>query len=289
MDSGKIGVKKIIIISTLVILFSAALAIAVHAILPVTLVGNTGMDISQFDSILVRLFGFPIVASSYFAILYTQSTIAIRFVCKENTLSNLQTGIRLGLSFALIYMIGMQEVVLESSPFKTYGIDFIKYQFITGIGDAIPVIILCLIVALLTVRKKSVVRPVQNLKWAEKLAAVAIIGVGIFLERTIAYELGIITSSCHSYTLPCYIWTVLFGVVLGFIYTLLYSALASDRNWIHTPVKLILTLGINWMIFNSFIGLIMKGAMPEMLLRSGLDVAVLFIASCIIGKFIIKR
>ena len=107
MNPGKISTKRIIITSILTILCSAAFVIAVHAIMPAS------VDVGQFDSILVTLFGFPIVAVSYFLILYTQCTVAVRYICNRTKVSNLQTGIRFGLSFALMYLIGCKRLLLN--------------------------------------------------------------------------------------------------------------------------------------------------------------------------------
>lgn len=280
MNSGKISTKSIIVISILTIFCSAAFTIIVHAILPAS------VNVKQLDSILVMLFGFPVVAVSYFLVLYTQCTVAVRYICNRTQVSNLQTGIRFGLSFGFIYLLGMQEVIVELSPFKTYGFDFIKYQLFMGIGDAIPVFVLCIVIALFTIKNDAEVTPVQNMGRVESLCAVSIIAIIFLIERTIGYETGIVHSNCDTYTVPCYIWTALFGIILGCIYTILYPVLSSssNRKWIHVPIRFILIIGVNWIIFNGFIGLIMKGAMPQVLLRSGLDVIILFIASCIIGK-----
>lgn len=270
--------KNIIITSILTILGSAAFAIVVHAIMPAS------ADAARLDSSLVMLLGFPCVAASYFVLLYTQCTIAIRYIGNRTRASNVQTGIRFGLSFALIYLIGMQEVMVEASPFAKYGFEFIKYQLFMGVGDAIPVFVLCMIIALFTVKKNAQESNVQNRKTAERIYAIGIIAISFVMMRTVAYETGMIQSGCAQYTFPCYIWTASFGIILGYIYTLLYPVLSTKRNSIQVPVRFILTIGLNWIIFNSFIGLIMKGTMADVLLRSGLDVLVLFIASFIIGK-----
>lgn len=282
MNSREISTKSILITSISAILCSAAFAIIVHAILPAT------VDVGKLDGILVTLFGFPIIAVSYFLILYTQCTIAVRYICNRTSVSNLQTGIRFGLSFALIYLFGMQEVIVESSPFSTYGFEFIKYEFFMGLADAIPVFVLCMVIVLFTMRNKDKVVLVQKTKRVDSPAAIIIIAVSFMIERIVGYETGITQSNYGTYPVPCYIWTALFGLILGYIYTILYPVLFSERKWIYVPIRLTLVVGVNWIIFNSFIGLIMKGAMLEMLLKSGLDVIVLFIASCIIGKFSIK-
>ncbi len=278
MNPKETSTKGIIITSVLTILCSAAFTIAMHAIMPAS------VDVGRLDSVLVTLFGFPSVAVGYFLILYTQCTFSVRYICNKSKVSNLQTGIRFGLSFALIYLFGMQELMVESSPFTTYGFEYIKYQFFMGAGDAIPVFMLCTVIALFTIKNSAKEAKVKNIKMAEKLYAISIIATSFLIERTVGYETGIINSNCDTYMVPCYIWTALFGIILGYIYTILYPVLFSERKWIHVPIRLTLTIGLNWIIFNSFIGLIMKGTMSDVLLRSGLDVMVLFIASCIMGR-----
>ena len=122
MKSKERSTKSAIIASILTILGSVAFAIAVHAIMPAS------ADEARLDSSLVMLLGFPCVAASYFVVIYTQCTIAVRYIGNRTRASNLQTGIRFGLSFALINLFGMQEVMVEASPFAKYGFEFIKYQ-----------------------------------------------------------------------------------------------------------------------------------------------------------------
>ncbi len=278
MKSQERRTTSILITIVLTILGSAVFAIAVHAIMPAS------VDAARLNSSLVMLWGFPCVAASYFVVLYTQCTVAVRYIGNRTRVSNLQTGIRFGLSFSLIYLFGMQEIMVEASPFAKYGFEYIKYQFFMGAGDAIPVFILCMIIALFTVKKNAQEDEVQDMKTTERFYAIGIIAISFLVERTVAYETGIIQSGCALYTVPCYLWTALFGIILGSIYTVLFPVLSSERNSIQVPVRFILTIGLNWIIFNSFIGLIMKGTITDVLLRSGLDVMVLFIATFIIGK-----
>lgn len=75
---------------------------------------------------------------------------------------------------------------------------------------------------------------------------------------------------------------------MGYIYVILYPLLAFEKRQRGIPLRLTATIGVNWMIFNSLIGLLMKGAMPQMLLSSGIDAAVLFLASTVVGRYIIR-
>lgn len=284
MEAVKSGAFKMLVIFILVIIFSAAFAIFVHAVVPAP------VAVENLDGVLVKLIGFPAVATGYFILLYIQCAIAIRYICKNNRTSYMQSGIRLGISFSLIYLVAMQEVFVEGSPFAEYGPEFIRYQFFMGLGDAIPAFILRIIVARFTIiNHNNKTDLVKGLNKKERVYAISIITLSFITERTVAYETGIVASNCDTYTIPCYIWTALFGIVLGFIYTILYPLISNGRNAFLMPISFSLIIGLNWIIFNSFMGLILKNTMPQMLLRSGLDVMVLFIDSYIIEKIIIKK
>ncbi|MDD3169461.1 MAG: hypothetical protein PHC91_08400 [Eubacteriales bacterium] len=264
--------------SLLIVLCSVALSIAVHAALPAQ------GDISYLDSSLVMTFGFPAVSVFYFIILFSLCAAAVRFVCKRTEASHLQIGFRLGLSYAFIYLFGMQEIMIASSPFTAYGTAYIQYQFFMGLGDAIPVFLLCIMIAKFTVKKSVKAGLTQSINKSEGVRAFLSISICFFIERIAAYELHMIQSNCDIYPIPCYIWTAAFGMVLGLIYTLLYPFLVSERSRIQGPIRFVIIIGFNWIIFNSFMGLVMKDVMSDVLFRSGLDVIVLFFASYFAGS-----
>jgi len=268
---------KGVMLSILAIIFATAIAIIIHAVMP------AGVNAERFDSVFVKLYGFPIVSVFYFVVLFLHCVVTMRFFGKGSNIPKLQIGLRFGVAFAVLYFFGMQEVVIEVSPFKEWGRDFVNYQFFMGAGDAIPVLLLCGTVAYLALENTNTYKFIQRLNRAEKIKAVALIAVAFLMERAIGYETGIITSSCYTYPVPCYIWTIIFGVVLGCSYLVLYPVFAKEQNKLLLSVKLVvLTIGVNWIIFNSFIGLIFSGFMPQLLLRSGLDVTVLFLSSIVI-------
>lgn len=277
------GVNKAIIVNTLAVIIAAFITIIVHAVLP------AGVNAENFDSVFVKLFGFPVVAVFYFILLFTHCVAAMRYLGRHSNVPKLQIGFRFGLAFAILYFFGMQEVAVEASPFSEWGFAFVSYQFFMGVGDAIPVLLLCVAVACLTLDNRNACLHVQTLSRTEKIKAVALIAAAFLAERVIGYETGIITSSCHTYPVPCYIWTVLFGIVMGCCYVVLYPVLAGERNKLLMSFKLaVLAIGVNWIIFNSFIGLIFSGVMLQMLLRSGIDAAILFLACIVIGKYFVK-
>ena len=83
---------------------------------------------------------------------------------------------------------------------------------------------------------------------------------------------------------------MIFGIVLGVAYVSLYPIFYNNKfNKLLSFKLVVLTIGINWIIFNSFIGLIFKGVMIQMILRSGVDIGVLFLCSILINKYFIKH
>ena len=216
--------------------------------------------------------------------------MTVRYIGVRADVPKLQVGIRFGLAFAMTYLLGMQEIVVVGSPFSNWGLGFVKYELIMGIGDGLPAILLCVAIAYFTLSESEKIKPISKLQMTKCIKTIAIIAIAIFVERTIGYESGLINSDSATYPVPCYVWTGLFGILMGYIYVFLYPLFVFEKKQssISIPLRFIATIGVNWMIFNSFIGLIVKGAMPQLLLRSGLDVVVLFLASVVVGNYIIE-
>lgn len=271
-----------VIVSAISIIFAVVIAIIVHAVMP------AGVNEENLDSALVKLLGFPLISVLYFIFLFTYCAIVTLYFGKKSTAPKMQIGLRFGLAFAILYFFGMQEVFVEASPFKEWGFAFVSYQFFMGVGDFIPVLLLCVTIAYFTLNNTNASSTLQTLSRSEKTKVVILITIAFIIERLIGYETGIIFSNHNTYPIPCYIWTIVFGIVLGCSYVTLYPIYCKDQNILSLTVKLvILTIGVNWIIFNSFIGLIFNGYMLQMLLRSGIDTAVLFLVSIAINKYLL--
>jgi len=224
MDNTFMNSKRVNTIIILAILFSAAFAIIIHAILPASVNGD------QFNSILVKWFGFPAVSIFYFILLFTHCALSVRYIGLRTVASKLQIGIRFGIAYAMIYIFGMQEIVVEYSPFLSWDFEFVRYQFLIGIGDGIPALLLCLIISYFTLENNSQIKTLPQLQFMKDIKVITIIAITFFIERTIFYQTGIINSECVSYPVPCYAWTGMFGVLLGYIYIILYPLLSYDDS-----------------------------------------------------------
>ena len=179
---------------TFCVLISAIIAILVHALLPSP---GASLSVDAFDGILVQKLGFPIVASLYFIILYLHILIVVRTIGAKPTVPKKQMGIRLGLSFGCMYLVGMQEVVVSASPCDTYGIDFVLYQFFMGLGDAIPVILLCVLVCGFARINTGDRKPKSPNKKLENRIMFIVISLLFFIERVVGYYVGYIDNEFH--------------------------------------------------------------------------------------------
>jgi len=276
-----ISQKKKIISIALFVIMASVIAIGSKIMLP------SEVNAEDFDSLFVRVLGFEVVASLYFIMIYAHNAVITLFFGQKSELPNNQAGLRFGICFALIYLFGMQEVVVEASPFTSWGTDFIIYQFFMGAGEAIAAVLLCTMIAKFVMAKKNSQQRNTLLSFRQKVLAVLLIAAAFTAVRIIGYEAGIMHSNANTLPIPTYLWTAIFGIVLGVCHAVLYPIFKSGENAVNQSVKImILSVGLCWILFNLFIGLIFAGAMTDMLLRSGLDVLAVFLASVIWGKYI---
>ena len=264
-------------------IISAMAAILVHALLPSP---GAATNPEMFDGYLVQIFGFPFVASMYFVLLYLHILVVFFMFGEKSRSRNVHIGLNYGLAFALMYLIGMQEVVVEGSPLDVYGQDFISYQFFMGLGDAIPVFCLCMILALYINKRRG--KKVRNIFVKEKIIRMLVIGICFFGERTVRYYIGFIDSDIHQYPIPVLIWTAVMGLVFG-IMNLLLESVHPVTSGLRKNVQInAICIGINWIWFNCFMGLILKDTFIKMFLRGGIDVLFLIVGA-ISADYILKK
>lgn len=278
-----ISTKRVVIINTLVIIFAVILAIVIKSFLP------ADVNVEDFDSTIVKLIGFPAVATLYFVILYLHCVMVVHYFGKKSKLPKLQIGLRFGIVFASLYLFGMQEVIVETSPYKEWGLSFVRYQFFIGITDALPALLLCLVTSYFIINDKNTSSPTQFLNLMEKIKIVTLVTITFLIQRAIGYETGMIGSNSSAFPIPTYLWTIVFGFVLGLSYVYLYPILFRGQSESLISLQIVvITIGGNWILFNSFIGLIFSGVMSQMILRTGIDVSVFHLTVVIVHKYFIK-
>lgn len=230
--------KKIkqILLCMFYVLGAAIFAIAVHVFWPSP---GAAVDVTDFDSILVQKFSFPLVACAYFIILYLHIFIVIRYFGTKATINNKEIGWRFGLTFALIYLVGMQEVVVSASPLNEYGMDYVLFQLFMGLGDAIPAMVFCVLVCRFSIKT---IKTEKKSSTKRNVFMVSVITVLFFIERVIGYVAGYLDSDIKEYPIPVLIWTLIFGITLGCAYCLLRPIYHNENSSMRTMQIVILPL-----------------------------------------------
>jgi len=272
---------KKIVITAVVVLLAIVFAIASKTMLP------SDINVGDFDSVFIRVLGFEIIAAIYFLLLFSHNAIATIVFGRNSDIPNMQIGVRFGVCFGLIYLFGMQEVILESSPFSSWGVDYVIYQFFDGAGEAIAALLLCIIISAIVIDKRDNAKAASSMPGRDMVWAVLLIAIIFTAVRAIAYETGIIHSNAGQLPVPTYVWTGIFGVVLGVCFVLLYPFYSNRVNSSELSLFIMmLAIGLCWIFFNLYIGLIFAGAMTEVLFRGGLDVIAMVLAVFIWNNYI---
>lgn len=255
--------SKSVLHDLLLVLIFAAAAIVLHAIMPSP---GAEMDASVFNSWLVKTLGFPLVASGYFLVLFLHILITVRHFAPGSALGKWRTGLCFGAAYSLLYLGGMQEVMVSASPLTEYGLDFILYELFLGLGDALPAFLLCIVLCAIHANPSGAMdKPAFFHR--ENGIRIAMIAAGFFLWRMLGYLTGLVDNELAQYPVPVVLWTAVFGSLLGAAYCLLLPAFGKKKI-----AGLFLTIGVNWIWFNCYIGLIAAHTFGFMVLRSGADV-----------------
>ncbi|KAL0213613.1 hypothetical protein RCL1_007239 [Eukaryota sp. TZLM3-RCL] len=273
--------SKFLLSNFTVILVSIIVSIVLHAVLPAP------VDDIEFDSFLVRHLGFPVVAVSYFIILFSQVAIVIHTFGRFSNMKPLEIGLRFGMALGIIYQLGMQEIVVEATHFESWGFDFVVYQIFMGLADSLPTILLCVGICYFTMNyhKETCVSDSKKIETRHKIISILFFALTFFIQRTIAYNRNWVHSNIDRYPIQTLVWTFLFGTTLGSSYLLLLPVFLTENNFKEYTTKItVIVIGLNWIIFNSFIGFVFANTMIQMLCRSCLDVLVFWLTSLLVAR-----
>ena len=173
--------------------------------------------------------------------------------------------------------------MVSASPLTEYGLDFVLYELFLGLGDALPACLLCIALCLFhsapagSVRKTPFLHPANGVR-------IAMIAAFFFVWRMVGYLTGIVDSELAQYPMPVVVWTAGFGVLLGLGDCLLNPFFENSRQG--KLMGLFLTMGVNWIWFNCYIGLIAAHTFGFMVLRAGADVLAMLTGSFLAEQII---
>jgi hypothetical protein len=250
----------------LIAAFGAAMAIVLHAV-----VGSFVVTASELEfSTLEQRFGPEIVASVW--ALFAFSVVAVVFYWFQVGTPGVgwMNGLRFGSAVGLMWLVGMLEgVSLFGNP--------ILNEFLIGLSDAIPVLVMCLLLGKFVAARTTGEFEYQATsgRWVLAIMIIASVYTG---GRYIAYLTGVIGSGTQSFPLETFLWTLGMGISIGVAWVLVGHRLISASPLRTAVVFGVCIFGFTWFAFLIFIPLLFAGTLLDILTRIALDIVLVTLA-----------
>jgi len=252
--------KKKLVKIVSIILLCVLMDIALHL---VTSEYSTMHKITNYSK-LVDLLGTEITATIWALLAF--STVAYVFFRVQNRIPGvgLKKGLRYGSAIALLWLFAMMEGV------SLFGNSIIN-EFVVGLSDAIPVLVMSVLLSLLEVKKED--NPeLKPFTLSQKIKAVIIFSMIYLCGRYMAYFTQVIKSGYQTRPSYTFLWTLLMGACIGEVYILL----GNTGNTLSMKRKAVqfggLIFGVNWAAFLIFMPLMFSGYLIDVLRRLFLDI-----------------
>jgi hypothetical protein len=254
--------KKKLVKIVPIILFCVLMDIALH------LVTNeySTMPKNPNYSKLVGLLGTEITVTIWSLLAF--STAANVYFRAQNSIHGvgLNKGLRYGSAIALLWLFAMMEGV------SLFGNSIIN-EFIVGLSDAIPVLVMSILLSLLEAKKKD--NPeLKPFTISQKIMAVCVFSLIFLCGRYLAYFTQAIKSGYQTSPSYTFFWTLLMGGCIGIVCILLGNAgntLSLERR---TVIFGVLIFGVNWAAFLIFMPLLFSGYLMDVLIRIFWDILI---------------
>lgn len=223
-------------------------------------------------SIIAKTIGMPLTSFLYFVFAY--GCISYVFYRYENRLSGtpFQKGLVFGVATGIIWLWGMLENI---SLFGTRLID----EFMTGLSDFLPIVLLCLMIAMFCFKKEKNIQMMNRLKHKSILIPTLIFSVIFCIGRYLSYTTNLLLSGYRERPYLTLIWTLGMGVIIAFTRHLLRDSIVSGSAIKNALIFGITIFGVNWFVFNAFIPFFLDVSIFEMIIRVCIDI-VLVILCC---------
>lgn len=264
-----------------IVFFSIILAMIFHVM---TSNYSTTPKIANW-SFFVKVLGLPLTLIVWYFIAF--GSIAFIFYVYEDKLPGVKSrkGLCYGIAIGILWLWGMLEgVSLSGNPLIN--------EFITGICDAIPILLMGLLLGIFTTKRNTIENKKKSFSLNNILLSVFIFSTIFLVGRYFVYYTNIIKSGFRSYPYFTFIWTFLMGTCIGVTYLLLGQATKSSSPFL-SAIKFGVTIfGVNWLVFVIFIPFIFKGALLDFIIRIIIDTLLVILSYYVsesLEKMIVKK
>lgn len=241
------------------VVIGAVLAIVSHAVVGSFVVVANELSYGVFG----RTLGAEVVASIWALLAFAGSAYVFYRYHRSIRGAGVWKGLRYGSAIALLWLVGMLEgVALFGNP--------IHAEFLVGLSDAVPVLIMSLLLGIYVFRSDSVVTGrSRHVRLAPAITTIALV---FLMGRYLGYTSGLIGSGHSEFPIQTLVWTLLMGVSAGVAFVLLWEAV-SEPSVVRTAVRFgIWIFGINWLVFMIFIPMLFEGVFVDVIARVSLDI-----------------
>jgi len=232
-------------------------------------------------SFCVIVLGLPLTLVVWYFIAF--GSIAFTFYMFEDKLPGVKSGkgLRYGMAIGILWLWGMLEgVSLSGNPLIN--------EFFTGICDAIPIILMGLLLGIFTTKTNNIENTKKSFSLKKILLSVFIFSTIFLVGRYFFYYTNIMKSGYQLSPYFTFIWTLLMGTCTGVTYLLLGQATQSSSAILSAIKFGIIIFGINWLAFVVFIPFVFKGTLIDSIIRIIVD-TLLVSLSCYISESLEKK
>lgn len=256
-----------------IVFFSIILAITLHAMASNY---STTPKVANW-SFFVEFLGLSLTLILWYSIAF--GSIAFIFYRFEDRLPGVGSikGLRYGISIGILWLWGMIEGVSLSG-------NLLINEFLTGICDAIPILLMGLLLGNFTTKENNIENTVSSNR---RFLSIFIFSTVFLVGRYLCYFTNIIKSGYQSSPYFTFIWTLLMGACIGVTYLLLGKVTKSSSTFLSATKFGIIIFGVNWTVFIIFIPFIFKGTLIGSIIRIVSDI-LLVILSYYISEFLDK-
>ena len=222
---------------SLAVILGVILDMFLHAI---GLAGGIELQPSVFSQTTGLIPGITLLLTILFAV------IAVTFVLMQEGLPGWKwaKGSRYGLAIGSLWFVGMFEgSVAAKEPWSS--------AIFWALEDTIPIILMCVLLALLTADTISTTKRANGL-------AIPMVGLNLMFGRYIEYSVLQPQTGYWSNPLTTFGWTLVLGLTVGMMYWLLASGLKGTSPLKRTLWFSVVVFGLNWWLFNIFVPILFQ-------------------------------
>jgi hypothetical protein len=220
-----------------------------------------------------------------FFISYLHLTIIGFSLLKGTVSSNIKNGFLYGLLFGVLWLFGMFEAGIIKGIAQ-------RKELIFGISEALPIIVLGLLIPLFS-NRKQISNTTKHNSYFEYIVIILIFTISYSCIRYLGYVFIGIESKYLEKLIETLLWTIGNGVIISTLYIFCRKELSLQKKHHAALYFGVLIFGIDWIIYNMFVPVFFNVSLfitlNSFLLRSILDILSIVFSIIITEKYILKK